>query len=48
LATYNLNGDPITAAIRRGNITGLQFHPEKSGSVGLRIIREFVNLSLQY
>jgi imidazole glycerol-phosphate synthase subunit HisH len=47
LATYNFDGDPITAAVRRGNITGLQFHPEKSGRVGLCILREFVILSQQ-
>lgn len=45
LATYRFIGDPITAAVRRGNITGLQFHPEKSGRVGLRILQEFVELS---
>jgi glutamine amidotransferase len=47
LATYTFDGDPITAAVHRGNITGLQFHPEKSGKVGLNILREFVNLSQQ-
>jgi imidazole glycerol-phosphate synthase subunit HisH len=42
LATYCYNGEPVTAAIRRGNVTGLQFHPEKSGQIGLRILREFI------
>jgi glutamine amidotransferase len=32
----------IAAAIRRGAWTGCQFHPEKSGPVGLRIIENFV------
>ncbi len=32
----------ITAAIRRDNITGLQFHPEKSGKFGLKILQRFV------
>lgn len=34
----------ISAAIRRGPIMGTQFHPEKSGEVGLAIIRRFLNL----
>jgi glutamine amidotransferase len=42
LATYNNSGDLITAAVKRANVTGLQFHPEKSGNVGLRILKEFV------
>lgn len=32
----------ISAAIRKDNVSGCQFHPEKSGEVGLRIIRNFV------
>lgn len=43
LASYRLGGRTITAAVRNNNITGLQFHPEKSGEVGLKIMRDFLN-----
>lgn len=42
LATYDYDGTTITAAIKKNNITGLQFHPEKSGEVGLNIMRAFL------
>ena len=42
LATYRHGTHAITAAVRHGNITGLQFHPEKSGKVGLRVISNFI------
>ena len=35
----------ITASVRRGRVFGLQFHPEKSGYAGLRILKRFVLLS---
>lgn len=34
-------GAPLTAAVARGNVCGCQFHPEKSGRVGLNILRAF-------
>ena len=34
-------GVPITAAVAKGNVTGMQFHPEKSGEVGLTILKAF-------
>ncbi len=34
-------GAPLTAAVGRGNVCGCQFHPEKSGSVGLGILKAF-------
>ena len=35
-------GHPFVAAARRGRVAGLQFHPERSGAAGLRILANFV------
>ncbi len=34
-------GNPLTAAVAKDNIMGCQFHPEKSGEVGMKILRAF-------
>ncbi|MDD5866102.1 MAG: imidazole glycerol phosphate synthase subunit HisH [Lachnospiraceae bacterium] len=34
-------GCPLTAAVQHGNVCGTQFHPEKSGPVGLKILQNF-------
>jgi len=45
LATYQYGGNQITAAIQKDNIMGLQFHPEKSGEMGLKILKACVDYS---
>jgi glutamine amidotransferase len=37
-------GSDITASVGRGNVHGVQFHPEKSGRSGLDILRRFASL----
>ena len=37
-------GAPITAAVADGNVYGCQFHPEKSGKVGLNILKAFCEI----
>ena len=39
-------GVEVCAAVVRGNVVGTQFHPEKSGSIGLQIYKNFFELTL--
>jgi glutamine amidotransferase len=36
------HGERFASVVQRGQVAGVQFHPEKSGDVGLRILRNFV------
>lgn len=44
VADSDYDGCRIAAVVRRGNLHGCQFHPERSGEVGLAIIRNFLRL----
>jgi len=42
LANCDYNGQVVCAAVRSENMTGCQFHPEKSGEAGLKIMKEIL------
>ena len=44
LATSRYGNVDVTGVVRRGNVYGTQFHPEKSGDTGLRLLRAFAEL----
>ena len=42
IAATTDHGGEITAAVARGNIAGVQFHPEKSQAAGLKLLANFL------
>lgn len=45
LATTDYH-QPVTAIVGRDHIYGMQFHPEKSGELGMRLLKNFLNLGI--
>ena len=43
LSTVSYGGNTLAAVVKKDNLIGCQFHPEKSGTVGLRILNRFCN-----
>lgn len=43
LATVSYNGRDLTAAVRKDNIVGVQFHPERSSLAGQKLFRSFMD-----
>ena len=44
LGTSRYGNVDVTGAVRNGNVWGTQFHPEKSGDAGLRLLKAFAEL----
>lgn len=44
LSCTTFHGEEIPALVRKDNIYGAQFHPEKSGTVGLNMLKKFAEV----
>jgi glutamine amidotransferase len=39
------HGEAFASVVQRGHVAGVQFHPEKSGDVGLQVLRNFLSMA---
>src|SRR6185436_3237302 len=39
------HGSPFAAVVQRGRVAGVQFHPEKSGDIGLQVLKNFLRMA---
>jgi glutamine amidotransferase len=45
-ASSKFNGRDLVSAVKRGQVYGVQFHPEKSGESGLRVLKNFLSMDV--
>jgi glutamine amidotransferase len=45
IASSNYYNQEFCSVVKKGNIYGCQFHPEKSGSKGLKLLENFIRLT---
>jgi glutamine amidotransferase len=47
LATVTYGPKKLVVAVAQGNVAGVQFHPEKSGDPGLKVLNNFMKISVR-